>query len=96
MIPTKNPFFYSNLNLFFFFLQTIIGIYNYFLINFENTGVNTFSITNSKRNILANLQTNDDLLHELDNDEQSGIHSSDYDTSSKKYELLQECNSNIL
>ena len=65
------------------FLQTIVDIYNNFLIKFENTGVNTLSITNNERNILANLQTNDDLLHELDDNEQSIICSGDDDTSTK-------------
>ena len=63
---------------------------------FENTGVNTLSITNSKRNILTTLQTNDDILHKLDDDEQASVRPSDDDTSTKKYDLLRECNSNIL
>ena len=63
---------------------------------FENTGVNTLSITKTQRNILATLQTSDYILHELDNDEQSSVRSSDDDTSTKKYDLLRECNSNIL
>ena len=67
-----------------------------FLIVFENTGVNTLSITNTKSNILGTLQTNDDILHEPNDDEQSSVHSSDDDTSTKKYDLLQESNSNIL
>ena len=50
---------------------------------FENTAVNTLSITNTKRNILATLQTNDDILHELDDDEQSSVRSSDDDTNTK-------------
>ena len=54
-----------------------------FFIVFENTGVNTLSITNTKRNVLATLQTNDDILHELDDDEQSSVRSSDDDTNTK-------------
>ena len=63
---------------------------------FDNTDVNTLSITNSKRNILPNLETNDNLLHELDDNEQSSIRSSDDDTSTKKYDILQERINNIL
>ena len=51
------------------------------------------NLTNSRRNILANFQTNEDVLDELDNDEESGNDSSD-DTNTKKYNTVEECNSN--
>ena len=59
-------------------------------------GVDALNITNSRRNGLVNFQTNEDVLNELDDDEESGNDSSDDDSNTKKYDTVEECNSNIL
>ena len=60
-----------------------------------NAGVDALNLKNSKRNILAKFQTNEDLLDDLDDDEEPVDDSSDDDTNTKKYDSNDECKNNI-
>ena len=59
-----------------------------------NAGVDALNLKNSRRNILANFQTNEDLLDDLDDDEEPADDSSDDDTNTKKYDSVEESKSN--
>ena len=55
-----------------------------------HAGVDAINLNNSRRNILANLQTNEDVLDELNSNHESGDDSSQDDVSTKKYEMVED------